>query len=196
MAAGWGRVALAALAAVMFGAAAAQAQMSGEEQQRCVWSCLANSPGASSKQYNDCVERYCVAPRQSVAPKARTDPARGWTSHRTGNGAAHSAAIEAGGRSLSYICQRGGPGLLAIAGMGGGTRGVAVAIDGRSFRQNFVTRGGILYTDADPGSALLAALMAGNEVRVTGSDGRRAAFPLTGSGAAIRGAMAACGLRR
>lgn len=187
---------LAAVAALMTGAAAAQAQMSAEEEQRCVWRCLADSPGAASKQYSDCVQRYCVPPRQSTAPRAGKPRMRGWTNHQTGNGAAHSAAIDTGSHSLSYICQRGGPGLLAIAGMGGRAQGVAIAVDGRGFRQNFVTRNGILYTDADAGSPLLAALMGGNQVQVTGGDGVRTAFPLTGSGTAIRSAMAACGLPR
>lgn len=53
------------------------------EQQRCVWSCLANSPGNVSAEYNACVKRYCediggdpaadaapdAAPQQSLRPK-------------------------------------------------------------------------------------------------------------------------------
>ncbi len=31
------------------------------EQQRCVWACLANSPGADSDEYSACVKQYCEA---------------------------------------------------------------------------------------------------------------------------------------
>jgi hypothetical protein len=41
------------------GAAAAQVDLMAE--QRCVWSCLANSPGAASREYSDCVARLCTA---------------------------------------------------------------------------------------------------------------------------------------
>lgn len=62
----------------------------GEEQQRCVWSCLYNSPGADSTEYRACVRQYCenigavdaaplAAPQDglasSVRPQARPDAA-------------------------------------------------------------------------------------------------------------------------
>lgn len=36
-------------------------------EQRCVWSCLANSPGAESDEYAACVARLCEAMGQEVA---------------------------------------------------------------------------------------------------------------------------------
>ena len=75
----------------------------------------------------------------------------------------------------------------------GGDTDVTLRIGGQQFRQAFVARGGFLYTDAGPG--LTAALTAGNLVDVA-TGGQRAAFTLTGSGAAIGKARAGCGLRR
>ncbi|NBE08629.1 hypothetical protein [Paragemmobacter ruber] len=48
----------------------------GMEQQRCVWSCLANSPGAASAEYNACVAQLCEAlnPGSPTADPA-ADPA-------------------------------------------------------------------------------------------------------------------------
>lgn len=176
-------------------------RLAAEAEQRCVWSCLANYGPASNPAYHDCVERMCLAPtpqpqsrggQQSRGPAA---PATGWTNAATPNGAAHSAVINAGGKSLHYICQRGGKGLIAIDGLGGPANGVGLRVDNQRFALPFVMQNGILYTAADPGLALMRALMAGNTVEITGSRGQKAGFPLRGSSAAIRKAMAGCGIR-
>ena len=171
-------------------ATAAMAQnTAAEREQLCVNQCLFHHGPASNPRYHACVAQMCVADAPAPAPAA---PAPRWTNHATAGGAGHSAAIEAGGRSFNYICQRGGPALIGLAGFGGDTD-VTLRIGGQQFRQAFVARGGILYTDAGP--ALTAALTAGNLVEVA-AGGRRAAFTLTGSGAAIGKARAGCGLRR
>lgn len=51
---------------------AAQDESPEMEQQRCVWSCLANSPGNDSPEYNACVKQYCEDIGAEVAP---ADPA-------------------------------------------------------------------------------------------------------------------------
>lgn len=51
---------------------AAQDESPEMEQQRCVWSCLANSPGNDSPEYNVCVKQYCEDIGAEVAP---ADPA-------------------------------------------------------------------------------------------------------------------------
>lgn len=78
--------------ALALAASAAGAQGDdGMEQQRCVWSCLANSPGAASAEYNACVAQLCevlapmspaddpvpsgltVSPRPPMRPAGATD---------------------------------------------------------------------------------------------------------------------------
>jgi hypothetical protein len=44
------------------------------EQQRCVWSCLANSPGNDSPEYNACVKQYCEEIGAEPAPQEIAPP--------------------------------------------------------------------------------------------------------------------------
>ena len=158
-----------------------------EEEQRCVWRCLADSPGAHSQQYQSCVQRFCVAPQAAPAPRQSSAPR--WTNHAQGN--AHSAEVAAGNRRLSVLCSRGGQVLLGLSGFGGRADAVTLTIDGRAHRGSAVTRNGIHYAEASP--AILRALMNGRQLQAaagTGSTG----FSLGGSGAAIRAAMSGCGL--
>ncbi|MBL4927603.1 hypothetical protein [Fuscibacter oryzae] len=77
------RCTLTAVALVLAIAApvAAQDESPEMEQQRCVWSCLANSPGNDSPEYNACVKQYCedigaeVAPAEPVPAPAEPAPA-------------------------------------------------------------------------------------------------------------------------
>ncbi|WP_295043823.1 hypothetical protein [uncultured Paracoccus sp.] len=165
-----------------------------DDEQLCVNQCMFNHGPADNPAYHACVAQMCSG-GQDAAPSAPSAPATGrWTNHATANGGGHSAAVEAGGRSLNYLCQRGGPGLLGLAGFGGSTRGVCLRIGGQRFSPPAIAGNGILYLQADPGSPVLAALLGGSTVEVT-AGGRQVAFPLAGSGAAIRKAMSACGLR-
>lgn len=186
----WGALALAG------GGSPARAQMTPEEEQRCVWSCLANSPGAESRAYQQCVERLCLGPQTPqpqaaarrpgvAAPTAawRASPVEGWT---------HYAGVQLpGDRSFSFLCQRGGLAVLAVGGLGAQPNGVELQIDDQSYGLRFVADKGMLYTPSTP--HLQRALMGGSSVQVA-TQGGSARFPLAGSGAAIRAAMAACGL--
>jgi hypothetical protein len=195
----WFRTAAMVVLAMVWGVPPATAQMSPEEEQRCVWQCLANSPGAASAEYDSCVQERCVAqpraeqPPVSPAPASPT-PRAAWTSG-AGKGGAHYAGVEIPGRSFSYLCKRGGPGLLAIAGLSRRADAIGLRIDQQDYGLNFVAQNGILYTDAPAGSHLLRALLGGKAVHVTDQrSGANATFPLSGSGAAIRKALAGCGL--
>jgi hypothetical protein len=189
------KVGAAMLIMTMVGTGHAMAQMSPEEEQRCVWQCLANSPGgAASSAYNRCVEEMCVAQPHATQPNAAPAPRASWTSG-AGKGGSHYAGVEIPGKSFSYLCKRGGPGLLAVAGLSRRADAIALRIDQQDYGLPFVAQNGILYTDAPAGSHLLRALLAGSTVRVSDtSSGASASFPLSGSGAAIRKAMAGCGL--
>lgn len=165
-----------------------------DQGQLCVNQCLFHHGPASNPRYHACVAEMCETGAPAMEPTQRqATPAGRWTNQTTQNGGAHSAAVEAAGKSFNYICQRGGPGLIGMAGFGSNTN-VTLQIGGQQFRPPSVAQNGILYTAADPGSALLGALLAGSSVEVA-AGGQRASFTLTGSGAAIRKAMAGCGLR-
>ena len=172
----------------------ATAQMSAEEEQRCVWQCLANSPGAASDEYNQCVEERCVEQPRAAPPAASPAPRAAWT-FGPGKGGSHYAGVEIPGKSFSYLCKRGGPGLLAIAGLSRRADAISLRVDGQNYGLTFVAQNGVLYTDAPAGSHLLRALLGGKAVHVTdATSGASASFPLSGSGAAIRKALAGCGL--
>lgn len=190
------RIALMVLLAMSCAVPPATAQMSAEEEQRCVWQCLANSPGgAASDAYNRCVEEMCVEQPRAAQPPASRTPRAAWTSG-AGQGGSYYAGVEIPGKSFSYLCKRGGPGLLAIAGLSRRAEAIALRIDDQNYGLSFVAQNGILYTDAPAGSHLLRALLGGKAVHVTDSrSGANASFPLSGSGAAIRKALAGCGLR-
>lgn len=69
------------------------------ELQRCVWACLANSPGAASAIYNQCVDRNCVAqPQVSAASSA-------WRSGVASDGVHYFATTQAEqGMAFTYFC--------------------------------------------------------------------------------------------
>lgn len=168
----------------------AQTQMSDEELQRCVWRCLADSPGAGSSQYNACVERTCVNPAPAKSPKS------GWRNTGKKSGGGQMATITAGYSSLSYTCEAGKPALLSVDRLPGPGDKVVATVDGREYRQPFVTRDDVQITALPAGSPLLAALLAGNQAQFRNPVGRSVStFSLNGSGKAIRKAMRRCGLR-
>ncbi|MBK4217338.1 hypothetical protein JJJ17_15515 [Paracoccus caeni] len=192
-------LACAAFGTAFIGAGVVMAQESAAERaQICVNQCLYHFGPASNPAYHACVAEMCEAPAADEAMEAPRQapaaPRATWQNHATADGGGQSAAVDLGSHSLSYICQRGGPALLAVAGLGGSANGVSLSIDGRGLALPFIARNGVLYTAADAGSTLLAGLMGGNSVEVTGANGLRVSFPLSGSGAAIRTAMQRCGI--
>lgn len=159
-----------------------------DPMQLCVNQCMFNHGPAGSAAYDACIRQVCEA--GAAAPASPAPPAR-WTVQSAGGG--HSAAVEAGGRSLNVICRRGGPVLIGVAGLRVGGDGLGLRIDRQRYDLPAVVQNGIAYTEGMP--HLLAALMAGAQVEATGAGGVRAVFPLTGSGAAIREALRACGVQ-
>lgn len=162
-----------------------------DDPQICVNQCLYHNGPASNPAYHACVERMCSGDSAEAAPREEPAPSRWRTESVPG---AHAAVIDMGGRSLNYMCQRGGPALIGVSGLGGAADGTRISVDGRAFALPFVARNGILYTAADAGSPLVAALMSGSGVEVV-SGGRSGTFSLAGSRAAIARTAAACGIR-
>lgn len=84
--------------------------------------------------------------------------------------------------------------MIGIGGIGGRGDTVDFRVDQQSYGLPFVVRNGSLFTEVPPQSHLLRALMTGRAVHVSDpGSGRSLSFPLTGSGAAIRKALAGCG---
>lgn len=186
-----GAPAVALLLAGLSVATPAHAQMNGEELQRCIWRCLADSPGAGSSQYNSCVARSCSGQTPSAPSPARAT----WTVSGAATGG-QMASVTVGRSTFSYVCQAGKPALLAISGLPGPSSGVILSVDGREFRPPFAGRDGVHYTSARAGSGLVNALLAGNAVQARNRPGNSVSnFPLGGSGKAIRTAMSRCGIR-
>lgn len=193
MARHWGA---AALVGATWLAGAAAAQMDPMEEQRCVWQCLANSPGADSRQYDDCVARMCVGEEPPApAAAALALPTAAWKAGAAAGGA-HYAAVDVPNAAMTFVCTPDGAAQLGIAGAGSRADAVDFRVDDRVFRLRFVAKKGVLFTAAPPGSPLLGALTGGAAATVLDKAGGHAvSFPLTGSGAAIGAALAGCGLR-
>jgi hypothetical protein len=175
----------------------AHAQGAGEQMQLCVNQCLYHFGPASNPRYHACVAEQCEgtgpAPqRQQPAQPPRQGAA--WTTGAVDGGRTHYARVQSGRLALSYMCQRGSEGLIAVEGMAGSPGSLALRIDGKRVAQPFATSGGMRATQAARGSALLAGLLGGSRVELSDDRGR-GSLPLAGSGRAIRTAMAACGLR-
>ncbi|MBX3597266.1 MAG: hypothetical protein KF874_06815 [Rhizobiaceae bacterium] len=178
------------ISGALFSVGEAAAQMNPEEEQRCVWQCLANSPGAASRQYQDCVDRMCTSRPPEKIPLATPAPRVVWKSGK-GAGNSHFAGVESNGKSFSFLCKRGGPGLFAIAGFRGPADAMAFRIDGQDYGLPFIAQNGIYYTNAT--SHLIKALMSGKAVHIANKQTRvSGAFSLAGSSAAIGNALAGC----
>ncbi|RQP05126.1 MAG: hypothetical protein D1H97_14675 [Paracoccus sp. BP8] len=182
-------------AAALLHGGPARAQM--DAGQLCVNQCLFHHGPASSPAYHACVAEICEGKGQvsggQAAPSRQRPAGPAWVSGVAGGGQGRYAGIESGRHSLSYMCKRGESGILAVEGMAGSGRSLAIRVDGTSFRPQFISRGGMRYTSAARDSALLRALLSGNAVEISDDRGR-VRFSLSGSGAAIRAAMAGCGL--
>lgn len=186
-----------AMALLLLPLAPAHAQGEDEQMQLCVNQCLYHFGPASNPQYHACVAEHCeeAAPaprRQQPAQPPRQGAA--WTNGVADGGRTHYARVQSGRLALSYMCQRGNEGLIAIEGMAGSPGALVLRIDGRPVMQPFVAQRGMRATQAARGSALLAGLLGGSRIELSDERGR-GSLPLAGSGRAIRAAMAACGLQ-
>lgn len=172
-----------------------------EEEQRCVWSCLANHGPASNPAYHSCVAEICMGqPASGRSPQNRQPAgsaprASSWTAGVADGGRTHYARTQSGRVIFHYMCRKGEQGLIAIEGLTGAPSAMRVRIDTRPIPVQFGTTDGMLVASAQSGSALLRGLESGNTLSMT--DGRMSVnLPLAGSGQAIRKAMAECGIRR
>lgn len=81
----------------------AEAEQDPMDVQRCVWSCLANSPGASSPEYEQCVQRHCTGFSQPAPGPVRSD----WQGGVASDGVHRYATTPAEqGYALTYFCSK------------------------------------------------------------------------------------------
>lgn len=148
----------------------------------CPQSCslLATSHGAPQ----DCATSACQADLLS------RQPIGGWTVTETPGADAHAATVQVHGRTLSYRCRDGQPGVVELTGV---DHSVVLGVDGWRLDVPFTADGPVLSAPAMSGSTLLEALLEGHHAQVT-SGQITTSFPLAGSGNAIRRAMVACGM--
>lgn len=156
--------------------------MAQDPVQLCVDQCLVHRGPAGSASHDACIEQMCTASAELGD----------WAVMSTPDGNGHAARTSMQGRSLSYLCSHDGPGLVAIAGLGGGGTEILFRIDGQPVPGRYVTQNGVHYGAADAGSPVLQGLVEGRTAEVTAGQ-VTVRFPLAGSGQAIRRAMAACG---
>ncbi len=183
---------------------AAAAQDDPMEAQRCVWQCLAASPGAASAEYNACVAARC---NDSPAPQAAPPPAPGpaavpqarpWTGGATADGRGHWAGVRSveGGTDLLLICGPGGVRFLQVVGPEGGVApaDLIFVVDGAAHVVTFqqmeaVSATAVLSADAP----VIAALAGGRSLILLNPAGYQLGrFGLAGAQAQISAALAAC----
>lgn len=192
---GWMFIALAA--AAQAGPVAAQADVEDSpemEMQRCVWSCLANSPGADSAEYNACVARLCDDGAAEPAPQ--TNQPSGWTVGVTSDGRGHYAGVADPQvqTQLFYMCDAAGQSLLKFQGISGEGIVAVLTIDGVPQSVPFLSDGTSLYALAPVDGPLFAALLRGRSLSLRdGPQGPGVGdYSLTGSSQAIARARSGC----
>ncbi|GGE29075.1 hypothetical protein SAMN05421774_1237 [Gemmobacter megaterium] len=176
-----------ALASLMVLAAGpAIAQDDPMETQRCVWRCLANSPGAASAQYQACVARLCSEPAERSA----------WASGRTADGRGAWAGFRdpVTGYQLSWVCTPGrGPSGLVLGGPAGPAATLVIRVDGMIFTADFAGANGAFHAGFAADAPLITALVRGHHAELENSAGQvLMRLPLMGAGRAIGQAQAAC----
>lgn len=175
------------------------------EVQRCVWRCLADSPGAESAQYHQCVAAKCNEPSAEPAlPRAAAPPAApasgfpAWTFGATADGLGRYAGQFAAetGNVIYYTCDGSGTENLLLSGEVEGPGAVlTLDVDGQAFGLWFEPSPGGYTARLEPGSPVPGLLMRARRFELrNGAGWSLGRFAMGGAGAAIGGARASCGL--
>jgi hypothetical protein len=188
---------LIAILAILPGMALAQEDYM--EVQRCVWRCLADSPGAESAEYNQCVAAKCNEPLTTpAAPSVAVSEVPPWTSGATGDGQGRYAGQFAPetGSILYYTCNATGVQNLLLSGEAEGPSAIlTVDVDGQVFGLFFEQSPGGYTAKLEPGSPVPELFMRAERVDLRNEAGwSLGQFRMGGARAAISGARAGCGL--
>ncbi|MCR9089556.1 MAG: hypothetical protein NXH97_22795 [Rhodobacteraceae bacterium] len=160
----------------------AEAQVS--DIQRCIWACLAGSPGNTSPEYHQCVSQRCTGEAAStqadpqsapeVAPHPAPQPPAGWTMGPTTDGFGQFANLIAtdNGLSFAYVCYPDGRSYFILDDRLDGPGGAMhLEIDGTRYFMPFARSPDWLTVTIAPGAPLFAALMQGRQARLLGTTG-------------------------
>lgn len=188
------RILMVALAILVTPASAA-AQSDPMEQQRCVWSCLANSPGNTSPEYHQCVRTYCAG--EDVTAQRTATGTGAWSSGLASDGFTRFAGLatpDGTGRGVYYMCNPRGDSYLMLFAMDARPGMFQLVIDGRGYRMPFDRSRQQLTVPMQPHSEVLYQLAGGTWLSVIDSAGvQRMQMGLAGAANAIAVARSACG---
>ncbi|MCL6281966.1 hypothetical protein M3P21_00330 [Ruegeria sp. 2012CJ41-6] len=184
--------------ALMLWALPAMAQDGSEwDLQRCVWSCLANSPGAQSAIYHQCVSRHCTGPQYQPQAVTPAPVAQGWSAGMAADGKTWSAGLAAAdgsGQGLYFQCIPGRDSYLMLYGLKAREGVFQISIDGRAYPLVFHGRRGELTSDLPASAPFLNLLGQGRVIAIVDPDGAyRASYGLLNAHGAIWQVRAACG---
>ncbi|GGH25524.1 hypothetical protein SAMN05444007_103223 [Cribrihabitans marinus] len=164
------------------------------ELQRCIWRCLADSPGAQSPQYHACVSRMCTAPPQQQSPAPA--PGGAWTGGVASDGVTRFAGIAepaGSGRGFYFMCDGRGDGYLMLYALDRREGRYQLRIDGRSFPTVFHRARQQLTVDLRPGAPLLDILAGGTWIEIVDPDGMLAlSLSLAEAGPALANVRQGC----
>ena len=175
------------------------------EVQRCIWRCLADSPGAESAQYHQCVAAKCnEAPASPALPRAAAPTVApfsafpDWSFGATADGLGRYAGQYAAktGNLIYYTCDGSGTQNLLLSGEVEGPGGVlTLDVDGQAFGLWFEPSPGGYTARLEPGSPVPELLMRAARLEVRNEAGwSLGQFAMGGARQAIGSAQASCGL--
>lgn len=169
------------------------------EMQRCIWRCLAASPGAGSPEYDRCVIDACM----QYSTEGQEDPAGAgaqggvpqgaWFASGTGDGLGNLAGFSdpRTGSAFYLICGSDGRRNLALFGPEGPEATLTLQVDGQAFARTFVPYAGGYYAALPPDAPEIAALRSGRAMALRNGIGT--ALIETGLAGAAAAITAACG---
>lgn len=172
--------------------------MTEEEQQRCVWSCLASNGPNTNPAYHACVKAKCVTGSSSTgeAPKPSiVAVASDWSAGRSHDGNAHYAGLgDADGTyGFYYFCDQQGRSEIVLVGLQGPQATMSISVDGVGFRRIFEQGSGGHLTALSSDDPLISALSRGSIVEVRNpSNATVLRYGLRGSSKALASTIARC----
>lgn len=204
------RLLLLSIFALSYHLASPALSQSADEVQRCVWSCLANSSGANSPEYNACVEKRCVGQskgKQQNQPASEPQTTNRWavkplTPDTPPYLDGRTAYVKSADNRLylNYICGRDGDSHFILAGevlsdkgLTDGTKiSARMTIDSNTAHWfSFGEYEGTLTTEVAPGLSLFKELQKGKKL-VIDLTKYSAHFSLKGSSKALSAAIDYC----
>lgn len=183
----------AGLVCVVLGGAVHAQEGPAWDLQRCIWSCLANSPGATSFEYNQCVANYCT---EEEAPSSVMPQMAVWSVGRASDGQTMFAGAQVpggAGEGIYFMCHPAQAPYLLLHGFDRPPGMYRLAIDGRSYNIPFDMSRGQLTVTLQPGAQLTRLMGQGQWLTLFGPGGGQAArLSLSGAAGAMAQAQAQC----